>query len=79
MEQKANKKKQEEPGPELPTDESQNPVNYIENSDLTDFVEDEKGDLENIFSHIKISMGSDDWRQQYDTINKLRVFNKFHG
>jgi hypothetical protein len=38
-------------------------VNYIENIDLADFIKDEKGDLENIFSHTKISMGSDDWRQ----------------
>jgi hypothetical protein len=37
MEPKVTKKKLEEPGPELPTCETQNPVNYLTYQDLADF------------------------------------------
>lgn len=79
MEQKQNKKKQQEPGPEHPVVEAQQAVAYLSFEELEDLEEGTRGDLDLVFHTINDKAKSDDWRMQYDAINQLRVLNKFHN
>ena len=73
------KKGAPEPGPELPVDESQAGVSYIEFEELKGIGNDEyNGDFDHVLETLYTNIGSDDWKVQYDTVNLLRVLNKHH-
>lgn len=70
------KKKAPEPGPEQPEDESMAGVNYLTFEELRPLSEEEAHNIDSFTETIVDLSKSDDWKNQYEAINLLRIFNK---
>ena len=73
MESSKKKQKQEDLGPENLPEDAQVGVTYIEYEQL-EAPEMSKLDGKTLAN----MMESDDWKQQYESLNVLRALNKFH-
>lgn len=56
------KKKHVEPGPELPTDDMQVGVTYVDFESLEDFPPQQLQNAEQLLKHIEATSRSDDWK-----------------
>ena len=72
----SSKKKHVEPGPERPEDESQAAVSYFSFQELRPLTEEELKNPDGFCESVLQQSKSEDWKEQYEAVNQLRVINK---
>ena len=79
MESVKPKKQKVEPGPELPQDDSQAGVQYLNYEELQPLSEEQLQNVDNtLVNTLKEKTSSEDWKAQYEAVNILRSLSKFH-
>lgn len=83
MESTKPRKQKVEPGPELPTDDSQAGVSYLSFDDLQEPRLETEEEQQSLIGHlIEIAntchLTDADWKAQYEAVNIMRALNKFN-